>query len=180
MDPIFTIFDTETTGFYPQRGDRIIEIAAIRIQGTTLLGEFQSMVNPERPLAYEAMKVNGITEEMVKDAPTIDQVLPKFLEFAAGSTLIAHNAQFDLNFINYEIERQGIFHPPVEAICTVNLSRKILPQLGSHSLDSLIQHLNITCAQRHRALDDVKATAKVFLTVKQRADSNVLRQCVMR
>jgi DNA polymerase-3 subunit alpha (Gram-positive type) len=178
--PIFTIFDLETTGFSPFNGDRIVEIAAIKIQGIELLGEFQTLVNPERTIPYEVIKIHNITDEMVKDAPTIGDILPKFLDFAAGTTLIAHNAQFDMSFINYEIERQGVLNPPLEAICTVNLARKVLPQLSSHSLDSLIEHLNIQCPQRHRALDDVKATAKAFVTMKQKSNSQMLRDCLIR
>ncbi len=117
---------------------------------------------------------------MVQDADTIDIVLPKFLEFVADSILIAHNASFDLSFINHEIEKTGILHPPLEAICTVSLARKTLPQLHSHSLDSLIQYMGIICERRHRALDDVKATAKAFLTMKQKTTEKLLRECVIR
>lgn len=179
-DPIFTIFDTETTGLSPLSGDRVIEIAAIKIQGIDLLDEFESFVNPGRNIPYESQRIHHISEDMVKDAPKIDEVLPKFLDFTEGSILIAHNASFDLAFINHEIARVGLLHPPLEAICTVNLARKIIPQLSSHSLDSLINYLNIKCERRHRALDDVKATAKAFLTMKQKAAPNLLRGCLVR
>jgi len=180
MDPIFTIFDLETTGLSPFNGDRIVEVAAIKIQGIELVGEYESLVNPERPIPYEAMKVHHISDDMVKDAPIITDVLPKFLEFIAGTTLIAHNAQFDMSFINHEIERNSILHPPIEAICTVNLARRVLPQLPRHNLDTLIEHMNIKCPQRHRALDDVKATAKAFLTMKQKSNVQMLRDCMIR
>jgi DNA polymerase III epsilon subunit len=180
MDPIFTIFDTETTGLSPRSGDRIVEIAAIKVQGLDLLGEFSELVNPERRIPYESQRIHNISDEMVKDAPTVDIILPKFLEFAAGSILIAHNASFDLSFINNEIEKAGILHPPLEAVCTVNLARKVLPQLHSHSLDALIEHMHIKCERRHRALDDVKATAKAFLTMKQRTTPQLLRGCIVR
>jgi DNA polymerase III epsilon subunit len=179
-DPIFTIFDTETTGLSPLNGDRIIEIAAIKIQGIDLLGEFEKLINPERSIPYEAQRIHKISEDMVQDSPTIEKVLPDFLDFVAGTTLIAHNASFDLAFINHEIERNGLLHPPLEAICTVNLARRILPKLSSHSLDSLISHLNIICERRHRALDDVKATAKAFLTLKQKTSQRLLKECIMK
>ena len=180
MLPVFTIFDTETTGLSPRSGDRIVEIAAIKIKGVDLLGEFQELINPERRIPHESQKIHNISDEMVQDADTIDIVLPKFLEFVADSILIAHNASFDLSFINHEIEKTGILHPPLEAICTVSLARKTLPQLHSHSLDSLIQYMGIICERRHRALDDVKATAKAFLTMKQKTTEKLLRECVIR
>lgn len=180
MEPIFTIFDTETTGLSPLNGDRIIELAAIKIQGVDLVDQFESLVNPERKIPFEAQRINNINDEMVKDAPKIGEVLPKFLDFAAGSVLIAHNASFDLAFVNFEMEKAGILHPPLEALCTVNLARRVLPRLGSHSLDSIIHFLNINCSRRHRALDDVKATAKAFLTMKQKTTPAQLRECLVR
>ena len=98
----FTIFDTETTGLEPETGDRIVEIAGIRLKGGQKLATFQTLVNPNRPISPAAQMVNNITPEMLKDAPNIDTVMPKFLDFARGSCFCSYNATFDLEFLNNE------------------------------------------------------------------------------
>lgn len=164
----YIIFDTETTGFSPHMGDRIIEIAAVRVVNGEITDTFDQLINPNRPLSAEAARVNGITEDMVRDAPDASIVIPQFLEFVGSDTLVAHNAEFDMTFLSAEMERLGMdvsrYHP---AVCTVELARKELPQLERHNLDSLIQHFGLNVDRRHRALDDVIATAHVFMRLHQ-------------
>lgn len=165
-DNIFTIFDTETTGFSPAKGDKIIEIAAIKVcNGKVLEGQtFETFVNPMRELSFEAAQVNKITQDMVENAPTIEEVIPKFLEFIQGTKLVAHNAEFDMSFLEHEVLIWNPFEQLPEAFCTKILSRKIFPNEKFHNLDSISYRLQIPKPEnaRHRALTDVLLLAEVF------------------
>jgi DNA polymerase III subunit epsilon len=164
--PTFTVFDLETTGLDPQRGERIIEIAGVRIVDGHIDEEnhFVQLVNPERSIPWEAKRVHKITDEQVANAPTIDMVLPKFLDFAKDSVLVAHNAQFDMGFL--ESEKQccwGYVELP-ECICTMRLSRLIFPTEFRHNLDALSHRLGLQIpTMRHRALPDVLLTGQALL-----------------
>lgn len=164
----YIIFDTETTGFSPHMGDRIIEIAAVRVVNGEITDTFDQLINPNRPLSPDAARINGITEDMVRDAPEASVVIPQFLEFVGSDTLVAHNAEFDMTFLTAEMERLGLdasrYNP---AVCTVELARKELPELPRHNLQALIEHFGINSERRHRALDDVLATAQVFIKLHQ-------------
>ena len=103
-----TVFDLETTGLSPDYGDRIIEIGAVKLSGNRLCGIFQTLVNPERGISDKIVSITGISNEMVAGKPTIDSVLPCFLEFVQNDTLVAHNAKFDLSFLHYELKHRGI------------------------------------------------------------------------
>lgn len=163
----YVVFDTETTGLHPELGDRIIEIAAVRVVNGEVSGEtFQSLINPGRPIPEEALKIHGIRSIDVEKAPSAKEVIPAFLQFVGSDTLVAQNAEFDMAFLQTEMQRLelGIEKIP-KALCTVKLSKLQFPNLRSYNLDSLMKHLGITADRRHRALDDVKATAEVFLNV---------------
>lgn len=173
MSPIYTVFDTETTGLNPEKGDRIIEIAAIQIIDQKISNEtFVTLFNPERPLAPEAAKVNGITPEMVEDAPHIKDILPYFLEFVGTSTLVAHNAEFDMKFLRAEMKNCGLKNrlPPV--LCTLEMSRQHFSFQRHHNLDAVTKRFNIKISNRHRALGDVIATAQVFLEFQKMNNSS--------
>ena len=164
--PPLTVFDVETTGLDPKRGHRIIEIAGVRIEQGKILEEtaFSSFVNPERDLPYEAKQVNGITEENVRNAPTIMTVLPEFLEFAKGSILVAHNATFDKGFLEMEKEFCWGYLELPQFLCTMRLSQSLFPTAFRHSLDVLTERFHMPLPQgRHRALPDVLLTAQIFL-----------------
>lgn len=164
--PPITIFDTETTGLDPRKGHRIIEIAALRVENGVIdeSKSFISLVNPERDIPWEAMRVNKITEDLVKGAPTIDQVLPQFLEFAAGSVLFAHNAAFDMSFLECEKEFCWGYLELPECFCTMTLSRTLYPREFSHSLDNVSRRMALSMPQsRHRALPDVLLTAHALM-----------------
>ena len=170
MLPAFTVFDTETTGLDPKRGHRIIEIAGVRVEDGKILEEsaFVRMVNPEREIPWEARRVNHISDEEVKSAPTIDQVLPEFLTFAAGSSLVAHNAEFDMGFLECEKESCWGYVDLPECFCTLKLSRSLFPREFRHSLDMVGARLGLTVAGNlHRALPDVLMTAQALLKMMQ-------------
>lgn len=174
MPEIFTIFDTETTGLSPYKGDRLIEIAALQIiDGEVSREEFVTLINPERNIPAEATKVNGITSDMVKNAPKAHEVLAYFMEFIGNSTIVAHNAQFDLRFLSAELKKANLLIPLPDHQCTLEISRELFPYQKLHNLDAVCMRLGIDTSQmnRHRALDDVILTAKVFMrfqTIKKK------------
>ncbi len=164
--PAFTVFDVETTGLSPDKGHRIVEIAGIRIEQGVIVEEktFVSLVNPERDIPYEARQVNKINPEDVKTAPTIDTVLPEFLTFAQNSLLVAHNAEFDMSFLENEKQCCWGYMEFPECLCTLKLSRNLYPQEFWHNLDAVGKRFNLQLPEaRHRALPDVILTAQALL-----------------
>ena len=164
--PPLTVFDVETTGLDARRGHRIIEIAGVRIENGMVdeTKSFVSLVNPERDIPWEAKRVNRISDEEVATAPGIEEVLPKFLEFAGGSTLVAHNANFDMGFLTVEKELCWGYLDLPDCLCTMRLSQALFPREFGHSLDAVANRLHLTIPQaRHRALPDVLLTAHALL-----------------
>ncbi len=160
----FTVFDTETTGLNPSQGDEIIQIGATRIVNGKLLRSesFEQLIDPRRPLAPESAKIHGITEEMLKGQPTIDSVLPAFHAFSADTVLIAHNAAFDMRFLQLKEAETGLrFDHPV--IDTLLLSAVVHPNQESHRLEAIAERMGLTIVGRHTALGDAIVTAEVFL-----------------
>jgi len=164
--PALTVFDVETTGLDPSKGHRIVEIGAIRIENGRILEErpFTMLVNPERDIPWEAKQVHHISNEDVKGAPTIMTALPEFLEYARGSLLFAHNAQFDMGFLEMEKEFCWGYVELPECLCTMRLSQSLFPSAFRHNLDVLSERFGLPLPQdRHRALPDVLQTAKLLL-----------------
>ncbi len=160
----YTVFDTETTGLEPSKGDEIIQIGAARIVNNRLLKQeiFNQIVDPERPLKPESIPIHGITEDMVRGPPNIDSVRPGFHAFCEETVLIAHNAAFDMRFLQLKEERTGLrFTQPV--LDTLLLSAVAHPNQESHRLDAVLERLGIDIDTRHNALDDAVATGEVFL-----------------
>ncbi len=163
-DLVYTVFDTETTGLEPSAGDEIIQIGAARIVNNRLLRQetFNQLVDPERPLRPEGIPIHGITEDMVRGQPNIDVVLPAFHEFCEETVLIAHNAAFDMRFLQLKEERTSIrFSQPV--LDTLLLSAVVHPNQASHKLDVILERLGVQIKTRHNALEDALATGEVFL-----------------
>lgn len=162
----FVAFDTETTGLYPSN-ESLVEIAAVRFNLLTGAREyFQSLVNPGKPIPYEAMRVHGISDEMVFDAPKLQQVLPQFFQFIHGAIPVAHNAPFDIGFISLHSLRAEIQAPEVPILDSCMFSRRVNTEMPSHKLEVLVREMGITGGTFHRALADAKSCMEVFrLTV---------------
>ena len=160
----YTVFDTETTGLEPSAGDEIIQIGATRIvNGRLLRGEsIDQLIDPRRPLRPEGIPIHGITEEMVAGQPTIGQVLPTFHAFSEDTVLVAHNAAFDMRFLQLKEASTGIcFRQPV--LDTLLLSAVIHPNQESHKLEAICERLGVNVIGRHTALGDAIVTGEVFL-----------------
>lgn len=159
----FVVFDVETTGAKVPPC-RVTEIGAFRISKGRIVDEFQTLINPLMPIPAFIAELTGISDEMVKNAPQFHEVADEFLEFIGDAVLVAHNAPFDIRFINHEIGkifdgyRLGNPH-----LCTVQLSRKLLPNIENHRLHTVADFYSITIENRHRAGDDALATAKIFV-----------------
>ena len=162
----FTAFDVETTGLDPRKGDRIVEIAGVRIEDGVVQEEksFVSFVNPQREISAAAGVVNRIPEKELISAPPIEEVLPSFLSFASGSILVAHNAPFDISFLEAEKEGCWGYIEIPECLCTLQLSRIVSPNEYQHNLDVVARRLKLSSDEmRHRALPDVMITAQAFI-----------------
>lgn len=171
--PPFTVFDLETTGLDPTKGEKIIEIAGIRIKNGIIQEDlpFTHLVNPERKIPWEAKQIHNISDDDVACAPSIDTVLPQFLQFAKDSILVAHNAQFDMGFLTIEKECCWGYIDLPECLCTMRLSQALFPHEFRHNLDILAHRLNVNIPhERHRALPDVLTTAKAFLQMIHRGN----------
>ncbi len=161
----FVVFDIETTGFSPVN-NRIIEIGAVKVCGGRVTERFSTFVNPQVPIPFEIEKLTSIRDDMVMDAPLIEEVLPKFLEFCQGCILVAHNAGFDMSFMLENARRQNL---PMEHayIDTVGIARVLLPNQAKHTLDAVAKTLNISLENHHRAVDDAECTAWIFVKLIQ-------------
>jgi DNA polymerase III subunit epsilon len=164
--PPITVFDTETTGLDPRKGHRIIELAGVRIENGSIREDmvFSKLINPERDIPWEAKQIHHISDDDVKDAPTIMSVMPEFLAFAQGTLLFAHNAQFDMAFMEHEKEFCWGYVELPECFCTMRLSQSLFPSAFRHNLDFLSERFQLPMPKdRHRALPDVIQTAKILL-----------------
>lgn len=161
LDDSYVVFDIETTGFGPVK-DKIIEIGAVKVVNGAIVDKFSTFINPEIPIPFEIEELTGIKDEMVLDYPTVDVILPQFLEFCKGCALVAHNANFDVSFIAKKSENLGI-KIDFTVIDTVGLARILLPDLSRYKLNTVAKALNISLENHHRAVDDAGATAEIFV-----------------
>lgn len=162
LDDTYVVFDIETTGLSKEK-EMITEIGAVKVADGKIIERFSTFVNPQRPISAEITKLTGITDDMVKDAPTIENVLPEFLKFCEDTVLVAHNASFDTGFIRIAAERAGLGELHHTIVDTLELARALLPELNKHKLDIVCEHLGVTLNGHHRAVNDAEATAEVFI-----------------
>ncbi|MFA6130391.1 MAG: exonuclease domain-containing protein [Candidatus Omnitrophota bacterium] len=159
----FTIFDTETTGLNPNSGDRIVELAGLRVKGKERIAKFDALVNPGREISPEAFAVNKITPEMLKDASDIGIIMPKFLDFIQGSYLCSYNVEFDLSFLNNELKISGL--PALSGQTTfdiLTMARRLMPNQERYALWFIADKLGFKTKQQHRAFTDVEMAWEVF------------------
>lgn len=166
-DRTLVAFDTETSGAYPVNDD-IVEIGAVKWRNGQIIEEYQTLVKPRRLMGDAVIKIHGITNEMVANSETIDQVLPKFHAFIGDAVVIAHHAPFDLGFLTYEFERLNLPLPPGETLCSSLLARALIGEAPNHRLQTLAGILNIPPGKAHRALDDAKVCLSVTLECLKR------------
>lgn len=195
----YVIFDVETTGLSPDRGDRVIEVAAVKVENGEVVDQFESLINPHRSIPFEATQVNGISDEMVAGAPEAKDVVEKFLKFISGSCLVGHNVKFDLKFMNSEISlsqsedsSSGLelfaaeqVYSDEEAVSSLDnfevldslkMARGLISNLPSYALAVVANHFDIQEEQIHRALSDVLITHKVFIELLNIAEARNLTQ----
>lgn len=163
----FTILDTETTGLDPEAGDRIVEIAALKFKEAQRISSFQSLVNPGRAISEAAFSVNQISDEMLKKAPKIAEVMPQFLDFIRGSYLCSYNAPFDLGFLNQELKLLRMPTLENEVVIDIfKMAKRLLPGLERYGLWFVAKTLKIELRQEHRAFADVELAFAVFQKLK--------------
>jgi len=164
-DATFVVFDIETTGLSITR-DKIIEIGAVKVVSNTIVERFQTFVNPDEPLTDATTKFTSITDEMVRDAPTIDQAMISFLDFAKDSILVAHNASFDVGHIKENARVLGLDFNSDYVIDTLNMARYFYHEsLKRFNLKAVAKHFKVNLEQHHRADADAEATAQILLTM---------------
>lgn len=161
LNDTFVVFDIETTGFSSVK-DRIIEIGAVKVEKGKISSRYSTFVNPEVPIPFEITKLTSITDAMVIDAPKIEKVLPEFIEYVGDAVLVAHNAGFDVGFIEENCRRLGM-ERKLTSVDTVALARVLLPTLSRYKLNIVAKTLGISLENHHRAVDDAGATAEIFV-----------------
>ena len=158
----FIAFDTETTGL-SSTSDRVIEIGAIKFNNSNKVEKFETLINPQKKLSTECTQINNITNEMLVNAPLAEEAISNFVKFINDGILIAHNANFDINFINAELNRLNLKPLKNKAIDTLNFCRWAYPLLGKYNLQLLAKLMDIEVNQAHRAFDDARVCKEVFL-----------------
>lgn len=161
LEQPYVVFDLETTGFSPVV-DKIIEIGGVRVEQGQIVKRFSTFVNPEIPIPFKIESLTGINDSMVMDAPVIEKVLSQFMEFCEGAVMVAHNAGFDMSFIEKNCERQGI-QREFTVVDTVAMARFLLPGLNRFKLDTVAKAVGVPLDNHHRAVDDAACTADIFV-----------------
>lgn len=171
----YVVFDLETTGAKAPPC-RITEIGAYRVENFEVTDEFHTLVNPETPIPPFITSLTGISDEMVKRAPRFCEVVDDFLRFIGDSVLVAHNARFDIGFLNHEVGRvYEDYRVANPSLCTVQLSRGLLPHIQNHKLKTVANYFSIDLINHHRASDDARATASIFVNLLKDLRTNGVR-----
>lgn len=171
----YAVVDVETTGTRAGLDDRITEVAAVVVRGGEVVRRFETLVNPERSIPPMITALTHISWEMVKDAPRFRDICDDLLDVLAGNVFVAHNAEFDWRFVSSEVARATGRRLDGRRLCTVRLARRVLPHLPSRRLDSLAHYYGVEIVDRHRALGDADATARILLRLLAEARE---RDCV--
>lgn len=159
------VLDFETTGLSPRRGDRAIEIGAVRIEDNRIVERFQSLINPGVRITPFIQELTGITNAMLADAPEGGEVMAAFCDFVGEYPLVAHNAPFDGRFLDAELARIGRERNN-DLVCSLKAARRIYPHIGSHKLETLVKYKNLPVSGMfHRALADAEMTASLWLVM---------------
>ncbi|MGC3981704.1 MAG: 3'-5' exonuclease [Steroidobacteraceae bacterium] len=159
----FIVLDFETTGLHPDQGDRITEVAALRLHNGEVVARYESLVNCAQRLPNHIRAFTGINQHMIDTAPAPWRVFPELLNFIDGAPVVSHNAAFDQGFLDFECERLNLPRRGGDFICTVQLARRLLPDMDSHSLKALVRHFKLPGTAEHRAAPDAEAAAQVLL-----------------
>ncbi|WP_339708382.1 exonuclease domain-containing protein [Algoriphagus aquimarinus] len=164
--PLLAFLDLETTGFSPKRGDKILEVAIVTtdLEGN-VVDKYETLINPRREIT--GVEIHQITAEMVKHAPIISEVLDDLLHHLQGKVIVGHNVSFDLRFLNFELSRQTKMQVESMGICTMSMSRKILPELPVRRLDAFCSFFDIKLDDAHSAIADCEATLQLYFELKQ-------------
>ena len=160
IETVYCVLDLETTGFSATT-EKITEVGIMKYKNGKVIDEFSTFVNPEKHIPQRVTEVTKITDDMVKDAPTIKEVFPKILEFIEGSVIVAHNAGFDVGFLKQNAKRLG-YEFDYTYIDTLSLAKDLFPEFKKYKLGKIAENLGIKVEVAHRALDDVDTTVKVF------------------
>ena len=163
----FVVVDIETTGL-SCRTSKIIEIGALKLRNSEIIDRFETLVNPEVRIPGFITRITGIDNDMVKDAPRVNEVLPEFFNFLGDKCFIGHYATFDYNFLNHNAQLHHNYTMLNDKLCTCRLARRLLPVLPSKKLSSVSNHLGISETTEHRAMSDALVTAKVFVNFLDR------------
>ncbi len=164
---VFVAFDTETTGLDPASG-RIVEIGAVKFDRRGIIARYNVLINPEMPMPEEAGKVNGITDAMLKDKPLIAAVFSDFFDFIGTGVLVAHNAPFDINYVNAELKRLKKLPLTNKVVDTRIFAKEVYTGLSSYALQDLAVQLGITALEAHRAEDDARVCMELFEKILNR------------
>lgn len=157
----YVVLDIETTGL-SKHHHKITEIGAVKVRNKKIIQEFSTLVNPEVKIPSFITSLTGINNKMVKDSPTIEEIIPNFMKFLGKNPFIAHNATFDHGFLNYNVQQHLSIELENPRICTAKLSRRLVPGLSSYKLSCLCEHFKIKNDIAHRAISDVHATNSLF------------------
>ncbi|KXA47420.1 DNA polymerase III, alpha subunit [Staphylococcus simulans] len=168
-DATYVVFDVETTGLSNQY-DKIIELAAVKVHDGEIIDKFERFSNPHERLSETIKNLTHISDEMLVDAPEIDDVLTEFKEWVGDAIFVAHNASFDMGFIDTGYERAGLGHYTNGVIDTLELSRTINTEFGKHGLNFLAKKYGVELTQHHRAIYDTEATAYIFIKMLKQVD----------
>lgn len=169
----YCVFDLETTGFDPEK-EGITEVAVCKVRNGEIIDEYTTFVNPEKPIPFNVQELTHITDEMVADAPKIDQMIPEFLEFTKGCVLVAHNAHFDTRFIANKAEKLGLEFKPY-VIDTLEMARELYNAVENYKLGTIVEYLGIELEGAHRAINDTRATAKMFIKMREACDKEKIK-----